>query len=346
MSTYPGFLNSSYVLQPIELPYINNTAHMLGPRLLATACCLLMVGVILCQTLHYFLTFSHDRLPLRALVAVTVTLCTFKACHLIYISWDNFILHFGNYLSGFFIHRTFILSRNWIFLVLTIPTFLLGLVGAFSLTIIVCDPNLHASKAALIIPAADLMVACVVLCDVFITGFTCWYLIRAKTGFAGTDSLISRILMTAIQSAAAPTTCAALNLYFNYQAASNSWFHFFNSLMPFFYVSSMIFTLNARTRISRAGSGGDASEGNAYELRPGIGQPSMGVVDLENAPPETRRIGQTQLDAMSMRNITRSFNVKEDGIRQSKTGSVHKVVLLEDNAADDASFHHKSASAV
>jgi hypothetical protein len=37
------------------------------------------------------------------------------------------------YAQGFFIHRTFILSRNWFFLAITVPTLLLGLTGALIL---------------------------------------------------------------------------------------------------------------------------------------------------------------------------------------------------------------------
>ncbi|KAF8603184.1 hypothetical protein BDV93DRAFT_544872 [Ceratobasidium sp. AG-I] len=370
MSTYPGFLNSNYTPLPIELPYINNTVNMLGPWLLATAFCLLMEGVILCQTLNYFLAFSHDRITLRALVAVTVLMCTFKAGHSIYISWDFFIPHFGNYLSaaiptvsikvtglessvigaiiqGFFIHRTFVLSRNWVFLVLTIPTLLLGLAGALMLTIIVSDISLLLSKTALLTPAANMMVSCVVICDVFITGFTCWYLMRAKTGFAATNSLISRLLTTAIQSAAPPTICAILNLYFNSRAASSTWVNFFNSLMPFFYVSSMIFTLNARASVSRAGTaGGYSSGGNAYELRSGNRQPTTGARDHETTRPEIYISRQTHVDAIPMRNGTRTFDTKEDGMYSSQTGSLHKVVSLGADDDDGASSHHKSLSAV
>ncbi|KAG9073966.1 hypothetical protein FS749_014528, partial [Ceratobasidium sp. UAMH 11750] len=253
MSTYPGFLNSNYKPIPPELPYINTPDAMFGPWLLASISCLMMQGVLLCQTFNYMQHFKHDRTPIKALVAFSVTLCTLKAGHMIYVSYDMFVTHFGNYLvaaiqgtsikltglessiigaiiQGFFIHRTFVLSRNWFFLVLTIPTLLLGVAGSLIMTILVFNTTLLLSHLVLLNAAANMMVACVVICDVFITGFTCWYLLRAKTGFAATNSLISRLLTTAIQSAAPPTICAILNLYFNQRASSTTWVNFFNSV--------------------------------------------------------------------------------------------------------------------
>ncbi|KAB5593544.1 hypothetical protein CTheo_3010 [Ceratobasidium theobromae] len=314
--------------------------------------------------------FPHDRLAIRCLVTISVLFCSFKAGHMIYISWDFFIAHFGNYLSasiptpsikvtglessiigaiiqGFFIHRTFVLSRNWFFLVITVPTLLLGLTGALIMTIIVFDPALLLAKVTLLNAAANMMVSCVVICDVFITGFTCWYLLRAKTGFTATNNLITRLLATAIQSAAPPTICAILNLYFNQLAVSMTWVNFFNSLMPFFYASSMIFTLNSRANVSRGGSGaGYSTGGNAYEMRSGTRQPT-GVTrgdDVTRAEVYISR--QTHVDALSLeqssRNGTQTFDHKDSNVYPDQTSSVHKVVTLaEDDRDDDGSSSHK-----
>ncbi|CAE6450656.1 unnamed protein product [Rhizoctonia solani] len=370
MSTYPGF-NSSYTPLPFELPYINNTSGMLGPWLLASIFCLMMEGVLLCQTFNYAVGYPHDRRMIRSLVAISVLFCSFKAGHMIYISWDFFIAHFGNYLSAsiptasikltglessiigamiqaFFIHRTFVLSRNWIFLCLTIPTLLLGLAGALILTIIVFDPVLVLTKGVLLNAAANMMVSCVVICDVFITIFTCWYLLRAKTGFAATNNLITRLLYTAIQSALPPTICAILNLYWNSRAASTTWVNFFNSLMPFLYVCSMIFTLNSRASVSRAGTSGYSTGGNAYELRTGNRQPTGAASrEHETTRPEVYISRQTHVDAISSRNGTQTFDAKESNAYTSDQGSVHKVVALaSDDGDDDEASSHRKVSAV
>ncbi|KAG9083147.1 hypothetical protein FRC06_004680 [Ceratobasidium sp. 370] len=309
---------------------------------------------------------------------------------MIYVSYDMFVTHFGNYLSaaiqgasikltglessiigaiiqacspsiasnymranfdvgtqGFFIHRTFVLSRNWFFLVLTIPTLLLGVAGSLILTILVFDTALLISHLVLLNAAANMMVACVVICDVFITGFTCWYLLRAKTGFAATNSLISRLLTTAIQSAAPPTICAILNLYFNQRASSTTWVNFFNSLMPFLYVCSMVFTLNARATVSRNGTSASSTGGNAYELRSGPRQPaSHGTKDQDSTRPEVYISRQTHVDAIPSR--SRTFDSKDAELYSSQTASMHKVVTLanDDEFDDRASSHHRSVTAV
>ncbi|CAE6341804.1 unnamed protein product [Rhizoctonia solani] len=370
MSTYPGFLNSNYKPISIELPYINNTAGMLGPWLLASIFCLMMEGILLCQTFNYAVGYPHDRLMLRLLVGVSVLFCSFKAGHMIYISWDFFIAHFGNYLSAsiptasvkltglessiigamiqaFFIHRTFVLSRNWIFLVLTIPTLLLGLAGALILTILVFDLKLLTKNGVLLNASANMMVSCVVICDVFITVFTCWYLLRAKTGFTATNNLITRLLYTAIQSALPPTICAILNLYWNSRAASTTWVNFFNSLMPFFYVCSMVFTLNSRASVSRSGTS-YSTGGNAYEMRTGNRNPTGPASrDQETTRPEVYISRQTHVDAISSRNGVQTFDAKESNVYTSDQGSVHKVVALTgDDGDDDGSSSYRKGSAV
>ncbi|QRV91756.1 hypothetical protein RhiJN_19774 [Ceratobasidium sp. AG-Ba] len=364
MPTYPGFLNSNYKPGPGELLYINDPDGMFGPWLLASIFCLMMQGVLMCQTVNYMQTFKSDRLPIRALVGFSVLLCTLKAGHIIFVSWDFFINHFGDYLfasvatpsikltaiestvigaiiQGFFIHRTFVLSRNWIFLVLTIPTLLLGLAGSLILTILVFNPVLLLKNIKLLVPAANMMIACVVICDFFITSFTCWYLLRAKTGFAATNSLISRLLTTAIQSAAPPTICAIINLYFNQIAARTTWVNFFNSLMPFLYACSMVFTLNARASVSRNGTSASTTGGNAYELRSGTRQPSAGTKDQDTTRPEVYISRQTHVDGP---NRSRTYDSKDGDLYATQT----KVVTLtnDDDYDDRASSHHRSVSAV
>ncbi|KAH7330594.1 hypothetical protein B0J17DRAFT_157354 [Rhizoctonia solani] len=345
---------------------------MLGPWLLASIFCLMMEGVLLCQVFNYAVGYPHDRILIRSLVAVSVLFCSFKAGHMIYISWDFFIAHFGNYLSAsiatpsikvtglessiigaiiqaFFIHRTFVLSRNWIFLILTVPTLLLGLAGAFIMTIMVFDIKLIISNPTLLNAAANMMVSCVVICDVIITAFTCWYLLQAKTGFAATNNLITRLLYTAIQSALPPTICAILNLYWNSRAATTTWVNFFNSLMPFLYVCSMVFTLNSRASVSRAGtSNGQSTGGNAYELRSGSRHPT-GAATREHETttrPEVYISRQTHVDAISSLNGRPTFDAKESSGYSNQTSSVHKVVALEDDGDDDGASSHRKVSAV
>ncbi|GAB1525875.1 hypothetical protein RhiTH_009041 [Rhizoctonia solani] len=295
---------------------------MLGPWLLASIFCLMMEGILLCQTFNYAVGYPHDRLMLRLLVGVSVLFCSFKAGHMIYISWDFFIAHFGNYLSAsiptasvkltglessiigamiqaFFIHRTFVLSRNWIFLVLTIPTLLLGLAGALILTILVFDLKLLTKNGVLLNASANMMVSCVVICDVFITVFTCWYLLRAKTGFTATNNLITRLLYTAIQSALPPTICYSTG-------------------------------------------------GNAYEMRTGNRNPTGPASrDQETTRPEVYISRQTHVDAISSRNGVQTFDAKESNVYTSDQGSVHKVVALTgDDGDDDGSSSYRKGSAV
>ncbi|KAG9103960.1 hypothetical protein FRC07_009883, partial [Ceratobasidium sp. 392] len=168
----------------------------------------------------------------------------------------------------------------------------------------------------------------------------------AKTGFAATNSLISRLLTTAIQSAAPPTICAILNLYFNQRASSTTWVNFFNSVMPFMYVCSMIFTLNARATVSRNGTSASTTGGNAYELRSGSRQPASGTKDHDSTRPEVYISRQTHIDAIPSRSHT--YDSKDATLYSNQTVSMHKVVSLpnDDEYDDRASSHHKSSNVV
>ncbi|QRW05826.1 transmembrane protein [Ceratobasidium sp. AG-Ba] len=327
MPTYPGFLNSNYTPSPLELPYINDPDGMFGCSM---AACLDILphdaghlDVSDCQ-LHADL---QERPPAYSCARrFSVLLCTLKAGHIIFVSWDFFINHFGDYLFASVatasikltaIESTVIgaiiqvrigilyppylrLSRNWIFLVLTIPTLLLGLAGSLILPPSTDHPRFNPvlliKNIKLLVPAANMMIACVVICDFFITSFTCWYLLRAKTGFAATNSLISRLLTTAIQSAAPPTICAIINLYFNQIAARTTWVNFFNSL---------------------------------------------GTKDQDTTRPEVYISRQTHVDGP---NRSRTYDSKDGDLYATQT----KVVTLtnDDDYDDRASSHHRSVSAV
>ncbi|KAG8769907.1 hypothetical protein FRC12_004642 [Ceratobasidium sp. 428] len=93
--------------------------------------------------------------------------------------------------------------------------------------------------------------------DGIITGFTCWYLLKQSriSRFAGTKDLIARLVTVSMQSAVLPFACAIANLVFNFRLfdQDSDWVILFNMLMPYFYVKSLLFTLNSRPKPQVAG---------------------------------------------------------------------------------------------
>lgn len=349
---YPGLFNSSYVPTFAEVNYLERPEAFLGPWLMAASLCLLLEGITLCQLFEYLVAYqTTDRLLIRAYVYVTTILCSAKAGHAIYISWNLLVQDFGNYLlastatpsikltaleasiigaivQSFYIHRTFTLSRNWLFIGFTVPTLLLGLTGSLIVTILVFDPKLLMANISLLNPAAYMMVSSIVICDVFITGFTAHYLLKTRTAFAETNSLIARLLKTAIQSAVPPTTCAIINLALNSQAAKHAWVNLFNSLMPFLYTISMLYTLNSRMDLKRGPN--DPGSSNGIELA------SRSKLAFATRP-EVYVTHQTEVDIDS--NSFSHIKSRRGDLDNSK----HNVVSLS-HTSDDVSEGYKASA--
>ncbi|KAG8703402.1 hypothetical protein FRC09_004181 [Ceratobasidium sp. 395] len=161
----------------------------------------------------------------------------------------------GFFVQTYFIHRAFMLSRNWYFLVVASFFALSGPVASIVHIMIVSDPNGHDVPPYLI--AATMMIVGTFVADGIITGFTCWYLLKQSriSRFAGTKDLIARLVTVSMQSAVLPFACAIANLVFNFRLFNqdSDWVILFNMLMPYFYVKSLLFTLNSRSKPQVAG---------------------------------------------------------------------------------------------
>ncbi|KAG8793604.1 hypothetical protein FRC12_002236 [Ceratobasidium sp. 428] len=104
---------------------------------------------------------------------------------------------------------------------------------------------------------ASIMLVGTVVADGIITGFTCWYLLKQSrvSQFTGTKNLIARLVTVSMQSAALPFACAIADLVFNFRLFTydSRWVVLFDMLMPYFYVNSLLFTLNSRSRLKVTG---------------------------------------------------------------------------------------------
>ncbi|KAG8766545.1 hypothetical protein FRC12_006804 [Ceratobasidium sp. 428] len=161
----------------------------------------------------------------------------------------------GLLVQSYFIHRAFKLSKNWYFLVIASLFALSGPVASIVLTILISGPDGYDDVPYL--AAASIMTAGTFVADGIITGFTCWYLLRRSriSQFTGTKDLIARLVTVSMQSAVLPFACAITNMVFNFRLydQDSGWVILFNTLMPYFYVKSLLFTLNSRSRLKATG---------------------------------------------------------------------------------------------
>ncbi|CCO31344.1 hypothetical protein BN14_05384 [Rhizoctonia solani AG-1 IB] len=282
---YQGLFNSSYVPSPFEMAYIRDPVNLLGPWFCAVVFSLMLTGVILAQTYNYVEERPKDPFLLQLL-----HLHAAKSASTLAITWRLFIKYFGDFLNvgipavdqkittvwgsfmglivqAYFIHRGFILSRNWYFLVAASLASIIGFVGSIILCYVVF--TLKGIPPPLYLQSANMMVIGTVVADALITGFTCWYLLnqRKQSSFASTNTLIVRLITTSMQSAVPPLVCAIFNLIFNSRsnATDNAWVLCFNVLLPYFYVVSLMFTVNSRTRL-RATGGSQSDRANIYGM--------------------------------------------------------------------------------
>ncbi|CAE7177376.1 unnamed protein product [Rhizoctonia solani] len=309
----------------------------------------MLTGVILAQTYNYVEERPKDPFWVRVLVYVSFVLSVAKSASTLAITWRMFIKHFGDFLNvgipavdqkittvwgsfmglivqAYFIHRGFILSHNWYFLISASLASIIGFIGSvifcymvFTLTGGILPP--------LYLQSANMMVIGTVVADALITGFTCWYLLnqRRQSSFANTNTLIVRLVTTSMQSAVPPLICAICNLIFNSRsnATDNAWVLCFNVLLPYFYVVSLMFTINSRTRL-RTGGGSQSERANVY--------------GMNSLPKTTRNPDATDRGATQVYVTTQT---RTDQINSAERGEVPSDRRSVDDSSSHISDHKK-----
>ncbi|KAF8750888.1 hypothetical protein RHS01_08874 [Rhizoctonia solani] len=169
-----------------------------------------------------------------------------------------------SYTGGLFCRALVLLDRS-----------VVGINHRFVGSIILCYVvfTLKGIPPPLYLQSANMMVIGTVVADALITGFTCWYLLnqRKQSSFATSTTLIVRLVTTSMQSAVSSPHLMLLASFtlqiFNSRsnATDNAWVLCFNVLLPYFYVVSLMFTINSRARLRTAG-GSQSDRANVYGM--------------------------------------------------------------------------------
>ncbi|KIJ36364.1 hypothetical protein M422DRAFT_261318 [Sphaerobolus stellatus SS14] len=271
---YPGLFNSSYHPSPIELLFIQTPVDQLGPPLLGQIVLTLLQGVLFAQYYEYLLHFWEEKRWTKWLVHAAAALCAIKLIYIWWFTWDRFVNHYGDWLylsiftpisvaigisstipsavaQTFYIHRCWMLSHNWFFVVPAILSLIVTVGSGIVLTwgsVMAAGGILRGFRIITI--AANTTLASGLICDLFITIFTCYYLVKNKTGFAQTDNLVFRLVKCSIESAAGPTIVALINLILTNRSTNNQWFLFPNIILSHVYGCSLLYTVNARRNVA------------------------------------------------------------------------------------------------
>ncbi|KAJ7479152.1 hypothetical protein FB451DRAFT_1172263 [Mycena latifolia] len=295
-------------LTAVALSFKNNASGRLGPWNMGAMFSWLLQGILLSQTTFYFSTYKNDSGFTRGFITLVAVMNIFKSVMCGSTLWVRSVDKFGDWngithgywpqrtqvlvseLICFTVHIYFILrvfrltKRNWYLLAFLSCCASLGISGGILFTKLIYQPTdgTHVIRFG---TAMIIMLVGLLSCDVTITGtsttirvlwriysqisflvFFC--LLKSKTGFNSTDSLINRIVRLTWMTAFPPTLCAVLNLAFYIAVPGSDTFVAFNIVLSYLSSISMMYTINCR-KVTQSGivngsSGNTTSRTNVF----------------------------------------------------------------------------------
>ncbi|KIJ31996.1 hypothetical protein M422DRAFT_266228 [Sphaerobolus stellatus SS14] len=144
---------------------------------------------------------------------------------------------------AFYIARCWTLSHNWFFLLPAIASLVVTVGSGIVQTVAVALVDKGNIKSLMLIfTSSNVTLASGLTCDLFITSFTCYYLVRRKTGFSQADILGLRLVKCSIESAAGSTVVTLINLILNNTSGNSQWFLFPSIVLTQVYGCSLLYT--------------------------------------------------------------------------------------------------------
>ncbi|KAG9015970.1 hypothetical protein FRB90_003981 [Tulasnella sp. 427] len=266
-------------------------------------------GIISSQAIRYFSIWGFESKELFAVVVVSLVLILMQWIILIHVSWIWFVVEFGNYRAFaevlwqawfapvlgqitlftaqlFFTYRCYTLyHRNK----LVVSGILFGMLASLTLFIMVgvtlaTDSSNYVLERNLTIPACCLNL----ITDLTIAGLMLWKLgLEGGQSFSpNTNDVLQRLRNLTIEAAVPPTVFAALTMIvYLASAQKNLAYTTFGIMTPALYVSSMMFTLNARHSIRKRFN----SPNDPMSLEPGYEMSNVFAGDGNARQTESRR---------------------------------------------------------
>ncbi|KAJ7441098.1 hypothetical protein FB451DRAFT_1441524 [Mycena latifolia] len=278
-------------LTAVALSFKHNASGRLGPWNMGAMFAWLLQGILLSQASFYFSTYKNDSGLTRVFISLVAVLNVFKSVMCGSTLWVRSVDKFGDWngithgywpqrtqvlvseLICFTVHIYFILrvfrltKRNWYLLAFLSCCASLGISGGILFTKLIYQPTdgTHVIRFG---TAMIIMLVGLLSCDVTITGTMFFCLLKSKTGFNSTDSLINRIVRLTWMTAFPPTLCAVLNLAFYIAVPNSDTFVAFNIVLSYLSSISMMYTINSR-KITQSGiingsSGNTTSRTNVF----------------------------------------------------------------------------------
>jgi len=261
-----------------------------GPAFIGIFINVMLYGAMLTQTFFYYSTYKTDPRWMRIYVAVLFfadTLNTIFNCAWIYgLLIDNFgneeALGVGNWLfrtdqamtgvisiqvQFFYAWRLHKLNGNILLVAsVLIPSVVGGLSGIGTAIGVGILPQLAGLQRLTVI--VSLWLAGSAIADVIIAGALTWNLRKNRTGFASTDTMVTRIMQLIMSNGALTAVFAVADLI-AYLASKKGYHLVFNYSLAKLYGNSAMSSLNARAILRNAAANSHSSQGEAQRITAG-----------------------------------------------------------------------------
>ncbi|KAH6908851.1 hypothetical protein BKA70DRAFT_1385994 [Coprinopsis sp. MPI-PUGE-AT-0042] len=291
-----------------------NVQLSFGPMLIGTFINMILYGVLIVQTYHYYLNYKHDAKWIKALASVYYLFIVESlntACD-IQMMYEPLILHFGEaeatkYFPMMFAAEPIVIVAvstpiqfffAWRVRLLTKSNWLAGIICFFALvslgggiwtTALIIQIKLFARKEELHWSALVWFVSAVVS-DVLITMVLVVTLSRRKTGFAGTDDAIQKIIKMTVQTGALTAFFAIGDVVFFMTMGHTALNFLWDLALSKLYANCALSTLNARSGLKEAthSSNQQRNQSNSFSRRPAptdtiLQPPSPSEFELEGS---------------------------------------------------------------
>jgi hypothetical protein len=244
---------------------------ILGPIVLAVVFNGAVYGTCIIQWYNYYTSGYRDPWYTRLLVLWVFFLDTFHTASATYMLWEFVVPNFGK--PEIFVHlpwpypttpificlasvpvQIFLayrikgLSHSWpLFIVISTFSLAQGACGFAGGVLATIDPD--PAHFSALIPLANSWISIAVFVDVSITVSLFYFLRRSKTGFKRTDSIIERLIRTAIETSSIGAIFCIIDVIV-FTTHINTNLHFFFALpQGRIYTNTLMMTLNSRANL-------------------------------------------------------------------------------------------------
>ncbi|KAF8198501.1 hypothetical protein BJ912DRAFT_951596 [Pholiota molesta] len=295
---------------------MTNIRLLYGPMLIGVYFNMILYGVLLVQTYHYYLTYKRDAPWIKILVFYLFCVETVNtACDMAFLFQpliDRFglpeateyfptmfaaepivIVFVSTPIQIFFAWRIYLLTKSKILATIVSVLSLISMGGGVWTTVMIIKIKLFSRKPELHFPALTWFLAASIA-DVLITGVLVFTLSKRKTGFVATDDAISKIIRMTVQTGLLTALFAIGDVVFFMSLPHTALNFVWDLALSKLYANCLLSTLNARLSIQET-SGYHASQqrhppsSSAGVRRPGESDAPAHILSSSMYELDTRR---------------------------------------------------------